>query len=146
MQTLYDSKAIAASPNTHCYTSVINSCAFCINDESEKRESIKIALATYKESERSPSKHGKPNQVTYGAMLTALSRLLPPSAERTAVIGSIFKRCCAAGYTDGSVIKKLKSMLTESDFRDVCPESIISVGGSIRMDEVPAKWRRKIRR
>lgn len=144
MQALYASKAIAAAPNQHCYTSVINSCAYCINDELEKRESLKIALLTYKESEHSTSEHGKPNHVTYGTMLTALSRLLPPSVERTAAIGSIFRRCCEAGYADYSVLQKMQSILPTAELRKICTDSLVSAGGTIRVNEIPAEWRRKL--
>ena len=144
MQALHGSKAMAAAPNTHCYTSVINSCAFCINDESEKREALKIALATYKESERSTSKNGKPNHVTYATMLGALSRLLPPSVERTAAIGSIFKRCCETGQVDWHVLRRMQSILTAIELREVFSEAMVAPGGTIIAEKIPADWHRKI--
>ena len=144
MKALHESGAIAAAPNTYCYTSVINSCAYCIDDASEKGDALKIALTTYKESERNP-KLGKPNHVTYATMLAALNHLLDPSPQRTAAMGSIFKRCCVTGQVDQLVLRRLETSLTTSELRELCSESLVAPDGSIRKEKMPAEWRCKLR-
>lgn len=144
MKDLYEAGTLSAAPNTHCFTAVINSCAYCENDALEKRDALKVALATYKELERTPD-YGRPNQVTYATILTALRNLLPPSDGRTAAAVSIFTRCCATGQMDKSVIQRLHSILTTDEFKCVFPDSLIAPDGSIDMQKLPAEWHRNLK-
>jgi hypothetical protein len=144
MKSLHKDGTIAAPPNTHCYTAVINSCAYCVDDELEKRQALEIALVTYKELERTPA-HGKPNHVTYATMIAALTNLLPPSESRTAAVASVFKRCCETGYVDGLVIKRLQGALAKEEMRLLCPESLVMANGKISAETIPNEWRHQLR-
>lgn len=143
MKTLYEAGTIAAPPNTHCYTAVINSCAYSMDEPTEKRAALEIALATYKELERTPS-HGKPNHVTYATMIVALTNLLHPSQSRSAALASIFKRCCATGQVDGLVIKRLQIALTRGELDKLCPETLVKESGRVETMSIPAEWRKNL--
>lgn len=143
MRKSHEAGVIAAAPTTHCYTSVINSCAYCVDDTVEKEDALKIALATYKESERSQA--GKPNHVTYATMITALMHLLPASPKRLAAIESIFKRCCVTGQVDDLVIRRMETSLTASEKSEVFAENLLTPGGLIRKENLPAEWRSNTR-
>lgn len=143
MKALHKAGTIAAPPNTHCYTAVINSCAYCMDEAAEKRQALEIALATYKELERTPS-HGKPNHVTYATMVTALTNLLPPSTSRSAAVSSIFKRCRETGQVDGLVIKRLQGALTREEMSQLCPESLVKSEGRINAESIPTEWRQNL--
>ena len=144
MKSLHEAEIMPSPPNTHCYTAVINSCAYCIDEESEKRQALEIALATYKELERTPS-HGKPNHVFYATMVSALTNLLPPSESRSAAVSSIFKRCCETGQVDGLVIKRLQGALSRDEMCLLCPEALVKADGRISPETIPAEWRQHLR-
>ena len=143
MKSLHEKQVIASPPNTHCYTAVINSCAYCVGDAAEKRQALEIALATYKELERTPA-HGKPNHVTYATMVAALTNLLPPSESRSAAVTSIFKRCNETGQVDGLVIKRLQGALTKEEMGLICPESLVMADGRIGAEMIPQEWRQNL--
>lgn len=142
MKALHKAGTMSSPPNTHCYTAVINSCAYCMDEETEKRQALEIALATYKELERTPS-HGKPNHVTYATMVAALTNLLPPSESRSAGVSSIFKRCCETGQVDGLVMRRLQRALTKEELDQLCPGSLVLEDGRINTESLPAEWQRK---
>ena len=133
MKQMYETGMISTAPNAHCYTAVINSCAYCINDATEKKTALGIALDTYKELERTPS-HGSANHVTYAEVIGALANLLPPSVKRTEAIRSVFKRCQEVGQVDRLVVKRLQSSLTPDELKETlltCDESIVSPGALV---------------
>jgi len=142
MKRLYETEAIPFPPNTHCYTAVINCCAFCLNDNAEKREALRIALETYKELERTPD-YGKANHVTFATMIGALSNLLPPSSERTAAIETIFNRAKECGQVDHMIIRRVQTSLTPAEMKKVCPGVKMSQDG---LSNIPSDWQRNMRR
>jgi hypothetical protein len=144
MKDLYEAGKLSAGPNTHCYTAVINSCAYCENDSLEKRDALKIALATYKELERTPE-YGGANNVAYATMLTALRNLLPPSDERDAAAESIFKRCCATGQVDQLVVRRLSSMLNTQKLKHILSDSLVTSSGEVDTRQIPEEWRRNLK-
>jgi hypothetical protein len=147
MKAMYESGGITSAPNAHCYTAVINSCAYCIDDATEKKNALDIALNTYKELERTPS-HGSPNHVTYAELIGALSNLLPPSDKRTRAVRSVFKRCHETGQVDGLVVRRLQMSLTAAELKETlssCNDPIVSPDGSINVQSIPAEWKRRLR-
>ena len=143
MKALHKDNTISAPPNTHCYTAVINSCAYSIGDAAEKRQALEICLAAYKELERTPE-HGKPNHVTYATTLAALTNLLPPSESRSAAVASVFKRCQETGQVDGLVIKRLQGALTNEEMSALCPQSLVMASGRIDTASIPLEWRQNL--
>ena len=142
MSDLYESGTIPAAPNTACYTAVINSCAYTMDETSEKREALKIALETYKEIEQTT--YGQPNRITYATLIAALANLLPPGEQRTSAIEKIFKRCCERGQTDMLVMRRLETTLSREDLVKVCCGAKVGMDGTVA--SIPDKWQRNVRR
>jgi hypothetical protein len=63
-------------PHTICYAAEINACAYCENDHLVKQDSLRVAVQTYKDLEK--SSYGNTNHVTYATLLSALCNLLSP--------------------------------------------------------------------
>jgi hypothetical protein len=106
MIELHESGHLNARPNTICYTAVINSCAYCVNDVMDKRNALRIAIGTYKDLEK--SKYGAPNHVTYANLLNALRNLLPKSPQRSIAVQDIFRSAIKNGCVDLMVIQRVK--------------------------------------
>jgi hypothetical protein len=110
MIQLHESGRLDARPNTVCYTAVINACAYCENDQLDKRDSLRIAIKTYKDLEK--SKYGNPNHVTYATLLSALRNLLPTSPQRTVAVQDVFRSAIRDGFADQNVIQQVKCKST----------------------------------
>lgn len=107
MIDLHESGQISACPNTICFTAVINACAYCENDEADKRQALRIAIRTYKDLEQS-AQYGRPNQVTYSSLLTALRNLLPQSPQRNRAVRDVFESAVKNGFVDSALLQRLK--------------------------------------
>ena len=136
----------ACRPNTICYTAVINCCAYSENDEIDKQAALRIAIATFKELERSP--HLTPNEVTYANLLTALRNLLPTSAQRNTAVRDVFQSAAAKGYVNLLVVQRLKSVLPHDEISSLLPSELVSPqqDGLVRIDQIPQEWCRNVRR
>jgi hypothetical protein len=156
MIDLHESGRLSARPNTHCYTAVINSCAFCENDASEKRQALNIAIQTY--NDLVTSDYGRPNEVTFANMLTALRNLLPAGVQRTAAIGKIFQSAARDGLVDDFVLRRVQSALTAGELlnmlhfvrsteadADTADGASLTPDGQVLLDHLPMKWRRNAR-
>jgi hypothetical protein len=140
MSKMFDSGQIKAHPNTHCYTAVINSCAYTENDAVEKREALQIAVATYKEL--CASERAKPNGITFSTMITALRNLLPASEKRSAALETIFKKCIEEGEVAELVVRRLQSATSPEQFTALVGENVISRDGKVNLEQIPHAWKR----
>ena len=104
MISLQELHRLDTTPNAFCYTAVINACAYCVNDESEKQNALRIAINTYKELD----KNGTPNHVTYINILVALQNLLPPSPQRSTAAKDLFENAKRNGYVSIAAINRMK--------------------------------------
>lgn len=138
MKDLYEEGIIKVRPNIHCYTSVINSCAYCARDDAEKKDALTIALGTYKAMEA--SQDVSPNHITYATMITALRNLLPHSTQRTEAVVSVFKQCCKNGQVDELVLHRLSSTLKTKELKQLFSNSAVSAKGRIDICQLPDKW------
>jgi hypothetical protein len=112
MIELHDRGELRAKPNTICFTAVINSCAYCENDDVGKREALRIAIATYKDLEKSGN---KANNVTYLSLLTAIRNLLPGSPKRDLAVKDVFISAANNGYVDDLVLQRAKCKLKKAE-------------------------------
>ena len=144
MTEMKENGEIEASPNTHCYTAVINSCAYAENDAVEKREALQVAIETYKEHCASTTTQDRPNAITFFTMFTALRNLLPASPKRSAAITSIAQTCIEEGQMAEFVLRRLKASLSPTEFRDI----VGSDGHDERIDmsKIPSSWTRNTKR
>jgi len=141
MRELKESGVISAVPNVHCYTAVINSCAFCGNDSIEKRQALRIAIETYKEMLEDG--RDRPNHVTFSTMLTALRNLMPPDDTRVGAIENVFKRCANDGFVTDAVLLRLVSSLSTDQLRKILGNGSIHADGTVDMSTIPSEWSRQ---
>lgn len=143
MISMYEAGTSQARPNVFTYTAVINTCAFTVGDDTEKANAMSIATNTF--DELSSSDYGEPNHVTYVAYLSALRNLLENSDEtRTALLSSIFCKCCADGQVSELTLRRLESALTAEQVRKVYHSAGFEGGPQIAIRKVPAEWRRNV--
>lgn len=143
MVDLHKSGTIATGPNSHCYTAVINACAYCENDNLEKKKALQITVNTYKEMLESD--YDSPNQVTFSTTITAFRNLMPQCEKRDAVIGVIFRKCASAGHVEEFVIRRLQSTLNTERLRELIGGDAVGDDGRVDMDQLPSEWKRNAR-
>ena len=97
-------------------------CAYCENDDLDKQDALRIAIATYKDLAK--SKDARPNHVTFATVITALRNLMPRGEKRDSAVQTIFKAAAKEGYVDEMVVKRMQSVLTPSQLRDIFPAGI----------------------
>mmetsp|Transcript_19440 Transcript_19440/g.45439 ORF Transcript_19440/g.45439 Transcript_19440/m.45439 type:complete len:118 (+) Transcript_19440:127-480(+) len=90
MKQMHNNGQVESSPNSYCYTNVINSCAYCIQEEEEKKLSLAIAVQTYKEMLKDENAEQKSHHL-FDFPETALRNLLPNDDKRTAAVHEVFK-------------------------------------------------------
>lgn len=142
MIELYESHKISARPNTHCFTAVINCCAYCEKDDVEKSVALRTAISAYKQL--CASEYGKPNEVTFSSLLTALRNLLPLSQERSSAAKTIFVSAAKEGLVSKLVVERLQSVLPYNDFHAVIPKDAITKDERILVDRLPSEWKRNV--
>ena len=144
MVSLHNAGSIQASPNTYCFTSVINACAYCENDALEKRQALKIFVDTYKElTDRSDL---RPNHVTFASILNALQTLLPEiDPKRTSAVMTVFKKCSEDGMCDQLVLKRLESLLDEEELRRLVGVDAVTPNGNVDISMIPFEWKRNVK-
>ena len=138
MVSMREAGTIKAAPNSYCYTSVIASCAYCVNDSLEKRDSLKIFSDIYKRM--SNDEYVELSPFMFSTVLLALRNLLEPSEKRAAAAKTVFKKATEKGLCTGSVINRLKSVLNDGDFRDIVGEEAILPNGFVDLQALPADW------
>ena len=98
--------ATIPAPNVHCYTAVLNACAYQSEDGAL---ATKIAIATYRQAPEC-------NHVLYATFLTVLQRQLAASKERTAAACHVWERAVAEGkHRHDILVQKLLSVVPEDE-------------------------------
>ncbi len=121
MSQMHADGTIKSPPNTYCYTNVINSCAYCIQEAEEKKISLAIAVKTYKELLK--DEKVKPSHVTFSTMLTALRNLIENDEKRSNAARTVFETAKDCGQVDSLVVQKLQAVLPQKDFQELIPFS-----------------------
>jgi len=125
----------ACEPDVIGFTSVMASCA-SEPKKAEKEKAFMVALSTFLTLEKNPS-FGAPNHVTYGTMLKACARLLPPnSPERTKWTKHYFKKAKNAGMVGSMVLGRLRESCTPQEYKQL-------MSGN-RKDALPEEWTRNV--
>jgi hypothetical protein len=141
MVEMNKSGEISAKPNTHCYTAVINSCAYSENENLEKRNALQIAVGTYKELVSSD--YGNPNHVTFSTLITALRNLSPPSEKRASAVANVFRTCAEGGEVTDLVLRRVQSVLNRDQLSDIFGAAVLQ-DGCVDINQLPAEWRRNV--
>ena len=140
MIDLHSSGQIEARPNTHCFTAVINSCAYSENDSLEKSQAVRIAIDAFKDL--AASRFGDPNEVTYSSLLTALRNLLPPGTERSSAVQFVFQKATEAGLVDELALRRVQTVLTIDELKQLSVP--IDRSGRIDTKRLPEGWQRNL--
>ena len=109
-----DGKCLECLPDVIGFTSVLASCA-SEPKKSEQRKAFNVALSVIQTLEKHPE-FGQANHVTYGTVLKACARLLPPgSAERIKWTRHFFTRACDTGMVGGMVLGRLREACSSQE-------------------------------
>jgi hypothetical protein len=127
MSEMHRQGKIESPPNTYCFTNVINSCAYCIQEDAEKKGALAIAVQTYKELLKSETV--RPSHVTFSTFLTALRNLLPRGEQRTNAVRRVFETAMECGQVDPLVVQKLQAVLSQQDLVALVPSTCFQVSG-----------------
>jgi hypothetical protein len=144
MIKMHKSGLIAATPNVHSYTAVINSCAYCENDALEKRDALQIAVKTYKELIHLG--YEGPNQVTFCTVIVAIRNLMPASEKRAAAIKTIFRTCAENGQVADNVLQRLKSTMDVDQLKELVGNDAVSANGDVDIEKIPNEWKKNTRK
>lgn len=140
MIDLHESSKLQAKPNTHCFTAVINCCAYSEKEASEKRIALQIAVDTFHELCQKPQ-YGIPNHVTYSSLLTAIRNLAPANDQRANTIRKLFTKCCQDGQVDDLVIRRMQSALSFKQLKEIFGDANVGNDGQVNTDAIPPEWR-----
>lgn len=147
MDKLYQAGNKDARPSTHSYTSVLNSCAFSTDCELVKRKALDTAIFTFEELKDSP--YGKPNHVTYGMFLRAVSNLIPTDDElrRRSVVEPVFLQCCKDGQVGEIVLKQLRYAAPDDLYQKLIGDFLVSSKSPtrVRIEDIPHEWKCNVR-
>lgn len=132
---MYDSGVRKCRPDVTGYTSVIAACASTFGSKMEKRRSFDLAHATFMESCR--AKHTAPNDITYGLMFKAVSRLLPKKEERHRYARTLFGLCCDDGLLGEMAFNRMRDSVTKDLLKELT--------GGKRYADIPQKWKCNVR-
>ena len=140
MEQMHQDGQVESPPNAYCYTNVLNSCAYCIQEDSEKKASLAIAVKTYKELLESNDPKVQPSHVTFSTFLTALRNLLPENEKRVNAVRTVFEAAVERGQVDSLVLQKLQAVLLPKDFG-----KILEQNGQGVPSQIPKSWSRNVR-
>lgn len=91
--------------------------------EDEKKEAMKILVETFNElrnsgeSSSSSSSSVSPNHVSYGLFLKGCGYLLSKEEQKSAIIETVFRKCCRDGYVSEFVLEALEQASAPSLYR-----------------------------
>jgi hypothetical protein len=139
MVNLYEANHEEAKPNTFVYTAVVNAAAYTIGDYQEKQDAFRIAKRTLTALEN--SSYGEPNQVTFGAYVTACRNLIPEGKSRLAAVSEVFQKCCQEGMVNDMILQRLHSALSTDELK-ILMDNCVTIDGCINSKALPAEWRR----
>jgi Pentatricopeptide repeat domain/PPR repeat len=144
MTSLSEAGVVTSTPNAYCYTSVINACAYCINDSLEKRDSLQIFIDVYKRMNK--AENMEYSDLTFSTVLLALRNLLQPGEKRTAAVKTVFKKITEEGLCSETVLYRLRALLDNDEMRNLLGKDVIIVDGMVDVNSLPSDWTRNVRK
>ena len=146
-----------SKPNTSCYNTVLNACAFsAMASEEERKEALKIAVETFQELLNMDGVEA--DYITYGTMLKCIANLVPPESidNRNQLASKIFQRCAGSGFVNGLVLKEFKRCVSNDCLLDVAGDggarmdrrkggsSLDRLAASITLSSLPREWKANV--
>ena len=145
----------ASRPNTSCYNTVLNACAFsAMASEEERKGALRIAVQTFQELVTTEGIGV--DSISFGTMLKAIANLVPPNSmgTRNQMASKIFERCANSGYVNDLVLKEFQRCVSRDCFIEVLGDRIRNdrhrkgLPGrgqpSIPLSSLPKEWRANV--
>ncbi|KAL3782919.1 hypothetical protein HJC23_004898 [Cyclotella cryptica] len=118
-------------PDVMSYTAVIAACASTYGTWDEKKRAFELAHKTFMEC----CEHSEPNDVTYGIMFKAVSRLLQSRAERDRYSRTLFSLTCEDGFLGEMAFSRFEEAVSKEVFKEL-------TNGVSCYGELPREWKR----
>lgn len=141
MRSLAEEGVLDKTPNTHCYTAVMNACAYCVNDTSEKNVSLDIAVKTYKAF--LSDTNAEPSPVAFATFITALRNLVPEGTKRASAVATVLQNAADDGCVNELVLRRVQSAARIEDLSNLLP-SLVTQQGSVSYAGLPMEWKRNV--
>lgn len=103
MQQAYKQGNVRLKPDVIAFTSAIHASANVKGNADDKRAALRFAISTFELLKENPQ-FGKPNHLTYHAIIRACSRLALSGEERTRVLEDVFQQCIEKGMVSRQVL------------------------------------------
>lgn len=133
-----ESGDIDFAPQLRQWNNVLNSCVYTKGSVKERKDAMKLLVATYNEMRTSDDSNIQPNHVTYGMFLKGCAALLPPGEQKLSIVENIFRKCCR----DGHVSEFVFTALVEAGTPELCQELL---GGNVYDGiQIPEEWARNL--
>ena len=131
-------------PNERTYTSVLNSCAYSIAEDTKvRRKALDTAIFTMEELMDSP--YGRPNHFAYGMFLACCANLIPSDDKRLriTIIEPVFLKCCRDGQVNELVLNQFRLAAPKSLYNKLLGE--IAQKNKVRINDIPPEWKCNVR-
>ena len=128
-------------PDRTTYCSAINCCAYYTGPEEGKDDAFQIAMTIFNRIRESDN--DGPNDVAYGTLLKAISRLLDDTDNRTTLVLDLFDRCIRAGQMNIFVLGQVRQVLPPRVFQTVVLDPIglrAPMSDTAMMRHIPRDW------
>jgi len=138
----YKSGNTYSKPDIITCNSILNSCAFAIGND--RAAAMLVAINTLEKFQSAAPEFGWPNHITFGSMLTAISRQMPQSEKRCDLAEATFWQCCEAGHVSTLVVHSLRGAVTPQRLKKILGSALIANNEHLfkfEMRELPAKWK-----
>ena len=117
-------------PDVMSYTSVIAACASTYGSWGEKKRAFELAHKTFMEC----CEYSKPNEVTYGVMFKAVSRLIQSKKEKDRYSRTLFSLMCDDGYLGEMAFSRLQEASSKTLFEEL-------THGVTSYSDLPQEWK-----
>lgn len=117
----------ASRPNTSCYNTVLNACAFsAMASEEERKGALRIAVQTLQELVTTEGIDA--DSISFGTMLKAIANLVPPNSmdTRNQMASKIFERCANSGHVNDLVLNEFQRCVSRDCLMEVLGDSVRS--------------------
>jgi pentatricopeptide repeat protein len=142
MLASYRAGTADAKPDIITCNSILNACAFAMGGD--RAAAMQVAIDTLETFQSAAPEFGFPNHVTYGNMLTCISRQMPQSEKGCDLAEATFWQCCAAGHVSALVIHSLRAAVTPTRLKTILGPALIANDERsfiFEMHEMPFKWK-----
>ncbi|KAL7506445.1 hypothetical protein ACHAXN_006208 [Cyclotella atomus] len=131
---LHESGVNKCKPDVMSYTSVIAACASTFGSWGEKKRAFELAHKTFMEC----CSRSKPNDVTYGLMFKAVSRLVQSKKEQNRYSRTLFSLTCDDGMLGEMAFVRLREATSKQTFLEL-------TNGVTNYSDLPEEWKCNVR-